>query len=459
MTILFTPAGDTDPVRGFRDGAILHILRHYPQVEKVILFLTKEMEEKENKDHVYTKGIASVRSGISVELIPSGITAPHRFDNLTWIQDTFETVYHDHQYPADTEWLLNISSGTPQMKTVMALLSLDYARTKAIQVDSPEHKSNRQNHPEPKTVDLLEMIDDNEDRMDPTMPNRCSEPPLLLLKLHSLKKQLISLIDNYEYAGALQLLKLPENRGLFSKDTEKLLQHAVYRRDLMWKEANKVIANYEGKPLIPNPSDFSEYFQVMEMRQRKKQYPEFIVKLSPILMGLGMKYMEKLENNGQFLLSRCGEWRKGAFYLKNESIYLYSPQLLAYMEMKIGRGRRKSFRDDFIYFSTIVMICDYLRNNELSGNQTHATMAGIFSKLRLAEEKTRNLVAHEITNLTDDKIRELTALSGKNEEGIPGGLTSKDIMELLRQAVKLIYGQPIKWTYDELNAMIISSLK
>ena len=50
MTILFTPAGDTDPVRGFRDGAILHILRHYPQVEKVILFLTKEMEEKENKE-------------------------------------------------------------------------------------------------------------------------------------------------------------------------------------------------------------------------------------------------------------------------------------------------------------------------------------------------------------------------------------------------------------------------
>ena len=457
MTILFTPAGDTDPVRGFRDGAILHILRHYPQVEKVILFLTKEMEEKENKDHVYTKGIASVRPGISVELIPSGITAPHRFDNLTWIQDTFETVYH--QYPEDTEWLLNISSGTPQMKTVMALLSLDYVRTKAIQVDSPENGSNRQNHPEPKSVDLLEMIDDNEDDMDPTMPNRCSEPPLLLLKRHSLKKQLISLVSNYEYAGALQLLRLPENRSLFSSETAKLLQHAVYRRDLMWKEANKVMANYEGKPLIPRPSDFSEYFQVMEMRQRKKQYPEFIVKLSPILMGLGMKYMDTLENKGQFLLSRCGERRKDAFYLKNERIYLYSPRLLAYMEMKIGRGKKKTFRDDFIYFSTIVMICEYLQQNELSRNQTHAAITGIFSKLRLAEEKTRNLVAHEITNLTDDKIRELTALSGKNKEGILGGLTSKDIMALLRQAVKLIYGQPIKWTYDELNAMIISSLK
>lgn len=459
MTILFTPAGDTDPVRGFRnevrEGAILHILRHY-KVDKVILFLTKEMEEKEKKDQCYTRGIESVKPGIPVRIIPSGITEPHKFDNLTWIQDTFDEVYH--QEGEETQWLLNISSGTPQIKTVMALLALDYPRTKAIQVDSPARGSNRDSHPEAKAKDLVELLDINDDS-NPTMPNRCSEPPLLLLKRHSLKKQLISLVSNYEYAGALQLLKLPENRGLFSKDTEKLLQHAVYRRDLMWKEANKVIANYEGKPLIPRPSDFSEYFQVMEMRQRKKQYPEFIVKLSPILMGLGMKYMEKLENNGQFLLSRCGEWRKEAFYLKNESIYLYSPQLLEYMEMKIGRGKRKPFRDDFIYFSTIVMICEYLQQNELSRNQTHATIAGIFSKLRLAEEKTRNLVAHEITNLTDDKIRELTALRGKNKEGIPGGLTSKDIMELLRQAVKLIYGQPIKWTYDELNAIIISSLK
>lgn len=447
MTILFTPAGDTDPVRGFRDGAILHILRHYPQVEKVILFLTKEMEDKEEKDHVYTKGIDSVRPGISVELIPSGITVPHRFDNLTWIQDTFDKVYHE--YAEDTEWLLNISSGTPQMKTVMALLSLDYARTKAIQVDSPENGSNRQNHPEPKSVDLLEMIDDNEDNIDPTMPNRCSEPPLLLLKKHSLKKQLISLINNYEYAGALQLLRLPENRGLFSEDTEKLLQHAVYRRDLMWKEANKVIATYEGKPLISSPSDFSEYFQVMEMRQRKKQYPEFIVKLSPVLMQLGKKYMDKLEQNRLFFLSKCGYEKFGAFYLDRNRIEESYPRLLQDMEWTLG----KTLRSDYIYFSTIVMICEYLRNNELSENETHAEITGVFSKLRLAEEKTRNLVAHEITNLTDDKIMKLTAQSGNN------GLTAKDIMNLLRQAVKLIYGQQIKWTYDELNAMIISSLK
>lgn len=137
MRILFTPAGDTDPVRGFHDGAILHILRHYP-TDKVILFLTKDMEEKEDEMHCYTRGIASVASEVLVEIFRSGITEPQKYEKLTAIQDAFASAYDAHP---EAEWLLNVSSGTPQIKTVMALLALDYPRTKAIQV--PSRKENR----------------------------------------------------------------------------------------------------------------------------------------------------------------------------------------------------------------------------------------------------------------------------------------------------------------------------
>ena len=44
--ILFSPIGDTDPVRYCYDGACLHIVRHY-HPDKVVLFLTKAMSEKE----------------------------------------------------------------------------------------------------------------------------------------------------------------------------------------------------------------------------------------------------------------------------------------------------------------------------------------------------------------------------------------------------------------------------
>ena len=448
MKILFTPAGDTDPVRGFRDGAILHILRHYQSIDKVILFLTKDMEKKEKDNQCYTRGIASVSPDMEVEMIQSGITEPHKYEKLTQIQETFDEVYHS--YPEDTEWFLNVSSGTPQIKTVMALLALDYPRTKAIQVDSPMKGSNRDNHPNEEN-DMVEMIELNEDRIHEDMPNRCSEPPLLLLKKHSLKRQIISLVKNYEYAGALQLVE--QNEGLFSEDTKKLLQHAVYRRDLMWREANRVISSYEGKALIQSPDDFSEYFQVMEMRQKKKQLPEFIVKLSPILMGLGMKYMENLT---QFQLEKCGDKTFKGFRIMRNKIHQAYPQLLSYFDSVLYP---REFRDSELSFVNIVWICEYLQRNELRENEIHKKVTGIFAKLRVAEEFTRNLVAHEITNLSDVKIKELTKQTKDNKNGIPGGLDSKAIMALLHEAVRLIRKQDIRWTYYDLNDKIISSLR
>lgn len=104
MKILFTPAGDTDPVRGYHDGGMLHILRHYAPVGRVFVFLTKEMEDKEAESGCYTKGIQKVAPQCKIEFIRSGITEPHIYERLTVLQDVFREKYG--QYP-DEEWLLN----------------------------------------------------------------------------------------------------------------------------------------------------------------------------------------------------------------------------------------------------------------------------------------------------------------------------------------------------------------
>lgn len=443
MRILFTPAGDTDPVRGFHDGAILHILRHYP-ADKVILFLTKDMEEKEDEMHCYTRGIASVAPDVTVEILRSGITEPQKYEKLTAIQDAFASAYDAHP---EAEWLLNVSSGTPQIKTVMALLALDYPRTKAIQVPSPEGKSNRGNHPCRTADELIEMLDCNEDA-EPGAVNRCEEPPLLLLKRHGLLRQVTSLVRNYEYAGALQIVR--QNKNCFSPISEKLLQHAALRRDLMWKEANKVIAQYEGKPLIEGAGDFSEYFQVMEMRQRKKQYPEFIVKLSPILASLGMQYIQKIPG---FTLSEIGYLKKDRtgnqiFYIDRERMNENWRGLVSYLENAFGG----MLRPGPIYFSLIVLISEYLEEGKLQGNEKHSQITRLFKELRSVEESVRNPIAHEITNMSDERIQSLT----KNVVG--EGLSSKEILQRLHQLTRLIHGSDIRWTYDELNDKIIKSL-
>lgn len=42
---LFSPVGNTDPIKYFHDGSLLHICRHY-QPDVVYLYLSKEMIEE-----------------------------------------------------------------------------------------------------------------------------------------------------------------------------------------------------------------------------------------------------------------------------------------------------------------------------------------------------------------------------------------------------------------------------
>ena len=453
MRVLFTPVGDTDPVRGYHDGGMLHILRHYAPVDRVFVFLTKEMEDKETESGCYTKGIQKVAPQCKIEFIRSGITEPHIYERLTVLQDVFQEKYE--QYPNE-EWLLNLSSGTPQMKSVMSLIGLDHPQVKAIQVFSPAKGSNNKSHPE-KTPEMLEMLYHFNDDDDPSSSNRCNEPELSLLKKHSVKMQIISLVNNYEYEGALQLLK--QNRSLFSDISEKLLKHAVHRRNLMWRDANKIISSYKGNPLISKAGDFEEFFRVMELRQRKKQLPEFIVKITPICTKLVTDYAMSLAQRMLFDLNACSEIRRDEdgsirYVLKREKIGRHNNMLLEHLNRKYKGG----FKDSELSISNMAYICEWIINSGISSNRRDIEIKKIFVRLSIVSENIRNKVAHKIVmNLTENIIREWS--KGKERSGIAdAGLDSRDILNYLHRASDLIRGQKFQWDYGELNNSIIDSL-
>lgn len=455
MRVLFTPVGDTDPVRGYHDGGMLHILRHYAPVDRVFVFLTKEMEDKETESGCYTKGIQKVASQCKIEFIRSGITEPHIYERLTVLQDVFQEKYE--QYPNE-EWLLNLSSGTPQMKSVMSLIGLDHPQVKAIQVFSPAKGSNNKSHPE-KTPEMLEMLYHFNDDDDPSSSNRCNEPELSLLKKHSVKMQIISLVNNYEYEGALQLLR--QNRHLFSDISEKLLRHAVCRRNLMWKDANKIISSYKGSPLISKAGDFEEFFRVMELRQRKKQLYEFIVKTTPICTKLATDYAISLEQRTLFDLNACSEIRRDEdgdvrYVLKREKIGRYNNTLLEHLNHKYKRSG--GFKDSDLSISNMECICGWIIDFGISSNERDIEIKKIFARLSIVSENIRNKVAHKIVmNLTENIIREWS--KGKERSGIAdAGLDSRDILNYLHRASDLIRNQKFQWDYGELNNSIIDSL-
>ena len=53
-TYLFSPIGNTDPIKYLRDGSMLHIARAY-KPDVVIMYLSKEMLENHEKDNRYAE--------------------------------------------------------------------------------------------------------------------------------------------------------------------------------------------------------------------------------------------------------------------------------------------------------------------------------------------------------------------------------------------------------------------
>ena len=138
--ILFSPLGDTDPVRGCYDGAMLHILRHY-QPERVVLFYTQDMAEKEHRDHRYTRAIHRTASDCVIEEIFTDIQEAHLYESFSQILP--QEVLRLRSENQGAQILLNLSSGTPQMKTVLAMLAADMENCVGIQVAAPSRTSNR----------------------------------------------------------------------------------------------------------------------------------------------------------------------------------------------------------------------------------------------------------------------------------------------------------------------------
>ncbi len=442
MQYLFTPVGNTDPVRDYHDGGMLHILRHY-KIDKVFIFLTADMEEKEQQWKSYSLGVKKVAPQGEIGFIKSGITKQQNYEKLLYLQEKFDELFG--KFP-NVKWVLNISSGTPQMKTIMSFLSVDYPSCTAVQVSNP-HVDRDKVAEHCEKEEYVQMLECNEDD-NPNSRKRCTEPPLLMVRRHGIRLQIESLVRNYEYGGALQLVE--QNRRLFSDTTEKLLRHSVCRTMLNWREANKIISEYKGKILMQSPGDFSEYFQLMELRQRKGQLSEFIVKLSPVLMGLGFKYLKCIKD---FDLAQCGRERiksgDRVFRWDCNKARRYKPALQNYLDKEFRDG----MKDGPLYFQTIVLICQYYKETTLKSDTLHNEVTTAFSKLRTVEETTRNPIAHNICNMTEER------LEADTKKQLLEPLNSAGILRVLYKVYKDIYKKNMVWTYDSLNNCIIESLQ
>lgn len=452
--ILFSPIGDTDPIRGCYDGGCLHILRHY-KPEMAVLFYTAEMVEKEDKDHRYTKVIRYYFHENELELreIRTDIKNAHLLDEfISNIPDEVRSLHRE--YP-EAEILLNLSSGTPAIKSVMALLAVEFDWCKGIQVSTPQKKSNKDNTAtKDETPELL--IETNLDN-EADAENRCTEPPLKVIHLYGLKQQIISLVKRYEYASALLLIKGNEN--FISQKTIKLLRHAICRMNLEPLKAKKELKAYVDEKskrnidLFPfkegeeNKAELLEYFLLMQINQKKEQYSELLLKAIPFVYVLLLEYFNR---NSSFRLEEIAKKNNSSFQISRSMIDEKHPQLLRMLDeefMPYGLMDKKELSPLMLnVLSRYIHEFNQCRDRKMGGD-----VARLLSEIEFHKfNSLRNETAHELINVTKKKFCERV------------GLDPEKFIKILWQLFIRIYEdkklEKCRGMYDDLNEWIIDSL-
>ena len=445
--ILFSPIGTTDPVstKNFYDGGCLHVLRHY-KPERVVLFFTKEMGEIERNEERYTTAIRHVTPDCIIDPpIYTDIVDASQYEEFSQIlpravQDLLQ------KYP-EHEILLNLSSGTPQIKTVLAMLAADNERCIGIQTVTPEGRANNPQKLTPEELHtLLEMNEEKECEAE----RRCNEPQLKIFRYHAEKNRIISLIHTYEYNAALTLAR---SSSLVPADAKQLLKHAAARTNLLPDKARKILAEYNGQKLFLFTGEeelLIEYFLIMQIDQENDHLSNFMLRISPFLDKFLLDYVQKNVRGGRqnpqniLNLSRYVK-RKGSYRLERERIEQAAPKLLTRLDREYG-----GYKDSDLSFTLLIYYCDYMQEEGLTKDtKLHDDMMAELGKLgdiRIL----RNNIAHQITNVTRESFQKATQM------------TPPALMAIFTQMLTLVYGGKVKvalTTYSRINSWLEEALE
>ena len=263
MKILISAVGDTDPIRNFHDGALVHIARKYRPDKIIIVFSERTIGKKDDIEKV-------IRS-IDSEYVPEIVChEPIILNEDVFVFDTmyeqFDAIIQKY-YTKDDEFILNLSSATPQVKSALFVLNrLSEINVKAVQVSSPENDSNAGvGHDDSEDIDVLidTNMDNKLDYIDRTIEDTSEK-----FKQGLIKKTLRDFIKKYDYKASLEIAnQSPDFPGL--KECRKKLQDIVDSLDRQavpqllqkkkWSEEQKKVLNaYLTIDLQKERGNFSE---------------------------------------------------------------------------------------------------------------------------------------------------------------------------------------------------------
>lgn len=450
MRILFSPIGLTDPISRNHDGAMLHISRRYSP-EIIYMYLSEDMQEKQNKDQRYTKVIEYLDKSLGtdtqiVRLDGSKIDSVYKFDLY---YEEFEKYLKQikNDYP-DAEILLNTSSGTPAMKSALQVIAaLGEGNYKAIQVPAP----NKVNH-EPPEIPVDDMWKENKDN-EKGYKDR-TEVSTHLQLITKFKKEIIKKhIDQYDYHAAFEVAKDINNS--LSKEALKGIEAAKERLSLnylayaeLFKEAGADVEKFELDEYFKNENKdikLYEYILSLDVKVKREEYADFVRSISPILRDIFKLYAERKLNIN--VLKYCDK--------PNSEPRLKLKKIFKYIEKGDEEGKEAQiildalnkefgkFTDSALAASNLTVIIEAFETNK--------QIIEMIKTLRRLEKNVRNIAAHQVVSINDEKIKE-----GSSDKEGKNGKTSKQIVQMIQMiAQKAKITKVGNWnSYKDMNEYI-----
>jgi len=396
MKILVSFIGNSDPVRGGYDGPMLHIARHN-RPDKIFLLLTKRMQQEERKTYL-NKAIQHLMRtqsrNIDIEFINLDAENPAQFINFGFTA-IFDDLLNKH---SDAEYIVNITSGTPQMIAAMCLEIVTNNRMmKTMQVYNPDPGSS---HVE--SLDEFDYdFDQNLDNLDEAK-NRCVETDIFSFKIAQQKLILENKVSSYDYAGALEIL----NRNPFmNKDALfQLIEHGYHCDKL--RNVTDQVANEYGlmrANATNRVNKIINYYLAWELENKRNDHIILILRMTPLIYELS-KYI--LIAKGKNKRPNLSIWRA---LEQNRKI---DHGMLSQIDPDIPKDLGVSHRNPF--FATTFHLLNLFDAFDISDCLSE------LKSLREIEEYARNQIAHEvdIVKLNMDNIKKKSNMSIKLVEKI-----------------------------------------
>ena len=420
--ILFSPVGGTDPIssrESIRDGSMIHIIRVY-KPDKVILYLSKEISEKEKKDKRYTYCIEQLAKLQNRKIEYEIIERPELADvhEYNFYYDEFREILKDiiKSMEKDDKLLLNISSGTPAMKSGLLVLNhLWEDKCESIQVSTPQ-KSMNNKEKDYDVETIWQLNEDNEENFE----NRCGEVQCTSLTRLKNEELIKKLIDEYDYDAAytiatyedmknsskhyIDYLEIAKHRLLLDMDKVDEIKHDLG----VLKECYCPVQSMDERK-------YFEYVLSLNIKIKKRQYADFIRAISPIIKDMFIMIINK-ELKIDVYKDLC-RYKGGKYVWKEEKLKKHENILKILQTNYKNQFKFSDVSPEHFKF----LILELVKEQDIKD---------VVENLRNVEQSVRNITAHEIVSVTEDFIQKKTKCRKK-----PEGYTSKQIIDDIKKAL------------------------